>query len=187
MSSGFHYEAESCGSRADSQGVFISWCGVLALRYCGLVEHPAVNFLTVALFFIRSTVFYVVALDSLVFNSEGRAGDISYRGNMDAFGRFYSLVLTLSVVYLALVLVDKVLIGDVLSVGVTEARYAAMAEGPRGSVLGASHYFLAGAPAMLACLLLSRWASGERTNIFGWCVVLVGFGCFFFRVVGIAL
>lgn len=159
---------------------FISWCGMLALRYCGLVEHPAVNLLTVALFFLFATPFFMLLL---LIPSASIAkvalGDIPYRGNMDAFGRYYSLVLTLSVAYLALVLVDKVLIGGVLSVGVTEARYAAMAEGPRGSVLGALHYFIAGAPAILACLLLSRRAIGERTNIFGWCVVLIGFGCFF--------
>lgn len=159
---------------------FISWCGMLALRYCGLVEHPAIDFLTVALFFLFATPFFMLTLLMPAAPiAKFEPGDIPYGGNVDAFGRFYSLALILSVIYLSLVLVDKVLIGGVLSVGVTEARYAAMAEGPRGSVLGALHYFLAGAPAMLACLLLSRWASGERTNVFGWCVVLIGFGCFF--------
>lgn len=162
---------------------FLSWLTMLSLRYSGVVEHPAIDFLTVVLFFLFAVPFFMLAFLVLLMPSTPRAessvGAALYKGNVDAFGGFYSSALSLSVVYIALVVVDKVLIEGVLSVGVTEARYAAMVEGPKASVFGALHYFLAGSPAILACLLLSRRGIGEQVNIFGWCVVLIGFGAYF--------
>jgi hypothetical protein len=159
---------------------FISWLVMLGLRYCGVVKHPTVDLLTFALFGLFAAPFLMFFVISLMgVSHKGEVVDYVYEGNADAFGRYYSLVLILSSIYVVLVLVDKVFIGGVLSVGITVARYTAMEDGPRNSILGASHYFLAGAPAILACLLLSRRAGGVTNNMFCWALVLAGFGCFF--------
>jgi len=155
---------------------------MFALRYCRIVEHQPVELLTFALFgvFAAPFVMFLLLLLTPIFSKKSVVVDfVPYKGNANAYGRFYFLTLVFSTIYLVLIVIDKILIGGVLSVGITEARYAAMAEGPRNSVVGALHYFLAGAPAILACLLLTRRVRGGRMDIFAWCIAVAGFGSFF--------
>jgi hypothetical protein len=159
----------------------IPWVLVLGLRYCGILTYSGVNevvFLLIGLFafpFLASAVLLLLKTSE---HPEITTED-GYKGNPYSSGRAFSVVVFLTFIYLVAVVIDKVFLANVFSQGVTEARYAAMEEGPRNSLLGAVHYFLAGAPVLLACFLLSRRKSKFFTNAFLWGVVVICFGCFF--------
>lgn len=163
------------------QAFLIPWVAVLVLRYCGILTYSEVNdvvFLLVGLFafpFLISSMFLLPKINdsyNIVILDE-------YKGNPYGSGRVFNIVVFLTFVYLIAIVIDKIFLVDVLSQGVTEARYAAMENGPRNSLLGAVHYFLAGAPVLLACFLLSRRKSRILTNGFLWVIVVICFGCFF--------
>ncbi|UTW07491.1 hypothetical protein [Pseudomonas benzenivorans] len=164
------------------QSILLPWLAVLLLRYFGPITHPSVDgfsFVFLALFLLP-----FVLLVPLVFwrNDESslRKNKSNALNPLDE-GWVFNFVLSLSVIYLFSVILDKIILSNVLETGVTEARYAAMADGPRGSLLGGVHYLLAGAPVVLACFLLSKARNeGKEALIFGlWLFVIMCFASFF--------
>lgn len=168
-------------SKIALQAFFIPWLAVLGLRYSGVITYSKVDGTVFLLFGLFVLPFLIIAF-FVLFAQGGRASGLAeheYRGNPYGSGRVFNLVVLLTFAYLVAVVIDKVFLADVLTQGITEARYAAMEDGPRNSLLGAVHYFLAGAPVLLGCLLLSRRNSGPLANAFLWGVVVLCFGCFF--------
>jgi len=163
------------------QSFFIPWVGVLGLRYSGIVIYDEINGLTFLLLGLFALPFFISAgffLSRKFVYSKAYSGE-EYEGNPYCTGRVFRSVVVLTFFYFVAILADKIFLTNVLSQGITEARYAAMAEGPRNSLLGAMHYFLAGAPVLLACLLLSRRSSRSCANVLLWLLVVACFGSFF--------
>lgn len=159
---------------------FTSWIGALSLRYSGIIEHPTIDIWTFVLFGVFALPFFALGLLALTAPGCHRPSEnAQYEGNIDSTGPVYIFCQLLAGFYLALIILDKIVLGDVLTTGVTEARYAAMGEGARNSILGALHYFLAGAPAILACLLLSRQAKSLKSGALPWILAIAGFISFF--------
>lgn len=158
---------------------FCSWVLMLFFRYCGVLQHPSVGLEVFSLIAVFALPFVALVFILGIKSKLTPVAPSDYFGNHDAYGRFFYISLFFSVLYVVLVVIDKVIVGGVLTTGVTEARYAAMAEGARNSILGALHFFLSGSPAILACLLLSRRPIKRYRDACAWSVVLIGFGCFF--------
>jgi hypothetical protein len=153
---------------------------VLGLRYSGILSYSEVNGVTFLLIGLFAFPFFMISVFLLVKPHECFAEPFprEYEGNPYRSGRVFKCLVLLTFAYLVAVLVDKIFLENVFSLGITETRYAAMANGPRNSLLGAVHYFLAGAPVLLACLLLSR-RSRSLVDILLWLIVIVCFGSFF--------
>lgn len=157
-----------------------SWVIALALRYSGIIEHPTIHPWTFVLFAVFALPFIGFALLGLTGSGFRQASrSLHYEGNVDATGRVYVISQLLALSYLFLVIIDLIVLGNVLIVGVTEARDLRAAEGERNSLLGASHYFLAGAPVILACLLLTRRTNAVKSGPFPWVIAVGGFLSYF--------
>ncbi|WP_308367616.1 oligosaccharide repeat unit polymerase [Microbulbifer sp. TB1203] len=164
------------------QAFFLPWLAFIVLRYLGPVTYPSVDgfsFLFLAIFMLP----FFLLLPFLLVSKKVVVREVSgvWVSNPLAEGRGFSVVILLVFIYFFAVVLDKIVLSNVLTVGITEARYAAMVDGPRGSLLGAVHYLLAGAPVLLACLLLSRsrWQKGGVLEFCLWVLVVVCFASFF--------